>query len=204
MANEGANPERRLEEIMSQQIVTRMVVRWVVGVLFALSPLVSHALGLGKLELKSALNQPLDAEIDFTSISDAELKGLKVSLAPRADFESAGAERLPLLSQIKFIVTKRPDGRPYLQLKTDEPVVEPFLFVVLQVEWAGGRLVREYTALLDPPSYVVGKPAAVASPQTAPTIVAPSAPSPSTVETVPPPTPAKPEAARIRASPLTP
>jgi len=204
MANEGANPERRLEEIMSQQIVTRMVVRWVVGVLFALSPLVSHALGLGKLELKSALNQPLDAEIDFTSISDAELKGLKVSLAPRADFESAGAERLPLLSQIKFIVTKRPDGRPYLQLKTDEPVVEPFLFVVLQVEWAGGRLVREYTALLDPPSYVVGKPAAVASPQTAPTIVAPSAPSPSTVETVPPPTPAKPEDETRLATPAPP
>jgi pilus assembly protein FimV len=204
MANEGANPERRLEEIMSQQIVTRMVVRWVAGVLFALSPLVSHALGLGKFELKSALNQPLDAEIDFTSISDAELKGLKVSLAPRADFEAAGAERLPLLSQIKFIVSKRPDGRHYLQLKTDEPVVEPFLFVVLQVEWAGGRLVREYTALLDPPSYVVGKPAAVASPQTAPTIVAPSAPSPSTVETVPPPTPAKPEGETRLATPAPP
>jgi len=204
MANEGANPERRLEEIMSQQIVMRVVVRSLVGVLFALSPLVSHALGLGKLELKSALNQPLDAEIDFTSVSDAELKGLKVSLAPRADFEAAGAERIPLLSQIKFTIAKRPDGRHYVLLKTDQPVVEPFLFVVLQVDWAGGRLVREYTALLDPPSYVVGKPAAVESPQTAPTVVAPSTPPPSTVETVPPPTPAGPEGETRLATPAPP
>ncbi len=204
MANGGVAPERGPEEIMSQQIVTRVVARWVLGILFALSPLVSHALGLGKLELKSALNQPLDAEIDFTSISDAELKGLNVSLAPRADFEAAGAERLPVLSQIKFTVAKRPDGRYYLQLKTDAQVDEPFLFVVLQVEWAGGRLVREYTALLDPPSYVVGKPAAVASPESAPTVIAPSTPAPSAVETVPPPKPTTPSDETRLATPAPP
>jgi len=204
MANEGAHSERRLEEIMSQQIVTHVVVRWVVSALLALSPLVSHALGLGKLELKSALNQPLDAEIEFSSISDAERKALKVSLASRADFEAAGAERLPLLSQIKFNVAQRPDGRYILQLKTDAPVDEPFLFIVLQIDWAGGRLVREYTALLDPPSYVVGKPAAVDSPQTAPAVIAPRTQLPSTVETVPPPTPARPEGETRLATPAPP
>jgi pilus assembly protein FimV len=189
---------------MSQQMVRRIAARWILGALIALCPIVSHALGLGKLDIKSALNQPLDAEIDFTSLSDSELKGLNVSLAPRTEFDAVGAERIPLLSQIKFTVLQHPDGRHYLQLKTDAPIDEPFLHFVLQVEWAGGRLVREYTALIDPPSYIAGRPSAVESPQAAPTVVAPSTPSPTAVETVPPPTPTKPEAETQVAAPAAP
>jgi pilus assembly protein FimV len=189
---------------MSQQMVRRIAARSILGALIALCPVVSHALGLGKLDIKSALNQPLDAEIDFTSLSDSEIKGLKVSLAPRAEFEAVGAERIPLLSQIKFTVLRRPDGRHYLQLKTDTPIDEPFLHFVLQVEWTGGRLVHEYTALIDPPSYIAGRPGAVESPQTAPPVVAPSTPSPTAVETVPPPAPVKPEAETQIATPAPP
>jgi pilus assembly protein FimV len=78
----------------------RTVTRLFLGALLALCPLVGHSLGLGKLQVKSTLNEPLDAEIDITVIADNELKGLNVSMAPRADFEAAGAERLPLLSLI--------------------------------------------------------------------------------------------------------
>ena len=144
---------------MRRQLVTRTVIGWTLGAVLALSPLASFALGLGKLQIKSALNEPLNAEIDITSITDTELRGLQVSLASRADYEAAGVERIPLLSRIKFNVARRPDGRYYLHLTTDAPIEEPFLHMLLQLEWPGGRLVREYTALIDPPTYVAGAPA---------------------------------------------
>ena len=56
----------------------------VIGALLALFPLAGHALGLGKLKMHSALNEQLNAEIEFTSISEQELKGLNVTLAGRA------------------------------------------------------------------------------------------------------------------------
>src|SRR5204862_7899547 len=116
---------------MYRQIVTPAVLSVVLGVCIALSPSAGYSLGLGKLHVKSGLNEALNAEIDITSIVDGELKGLNVSLASRADFQAAGAERIPMLSQIKFIVANRSAGRPYLQLKTDSPIEEPFLHLLL-------------------------------------------------------------------------
>jgi len=164
-------------------MIMRMAVPWILGAVLIVFPFAAYPLGLGTLEVKSALNEPLYAEIDFTSITEDELKGLNVSLAPRADFDAVGAERLPFLSQIKFTVAQRADGRYYVQLRTDGPIAEPFLHVLLQLEWVGGRLVREYTALIDPPSYVAGRPPAIESPETAPPLVRTSP----FVETVPPP-----------------
>jgi pilus assembly protein FimV len=140
--------------------------RLVVGAWLALFPLVGYSLGLGKLKVNSALNEPLNAEIEFTSITEKELKGLNVTLAPRKDFESAGIERLPFLSQIKFTVAKKLDGRFFLQLHTDQQIEEPFLHILLHLEWSGGRLVREYTALIDPPYQIAGRPAGIEVPQT--------------------------------------
>ena len=153
----------------------------VVGVVLTLTPVTGHALGLGKLKVHSALNEPLNAEIEFTSISEKELKGLNASLASYADFRAAGAERLPFLSQIKFTVAKRLDGRYFLQLRTDQQIEEPFLHLLIQLEWRGGRLVREYTALIDPPYHVAGKPTGIEVPRTAPSVKA----EPPPVEPVP-------------------
>jgi pilus assembly protein FimV len=158
--------------------------RLVLGVVLGFYPLAGYSLGLGKLKIRSALNEPLQAEVEFTSISDGERRGLKIELAPRSDFEAAGAERAAFLSQLKFIVVKRPDGRYFLNIKTDGPLEEPFLHFLVQVEWPGGRLVREYTALIDPPAYMVGKAAPVEAPSTESTDVIDETP---VVETVPPP-----------------
>lgn len=147
--------------------------RWMLVGIMALFPAVGHALALGKLKVLSALNEPLNAEIEFTSITDKELKGLSVTLASRADFDAAGVERLPFLSQVKFVIDQRPDGRHFLQLRTDQQIDEPFLHLLLQVEWPGGRLVREYTALIDPPYKIAGKAAPVETP-----VVIPPAPEP--------------------------
>ncbi|MCR4333223.1 MAG: hypothetical protein NUV34_11065 [Sulfuricaulis sp.] len=138
--------------------------RWMIVGMMALFPITSHALALGKLKVFSALNEPLNAEIEFTSATEKEFKGLTVSLASRADFDAAGVDRPPLLSQIKFIVAKRTGGRYFLELRTDQQLDEPFLHLLLQIEWPGGRLVREYTALIDPPYMISGKPAPVEAP----------------------------------------
>lgn len=159
----------------------RLTARYALGAILVLSPLAAHALGLGKLKVQSALHEPLNAEIEFTSISQSELKGLNATLASRADFEAAGAERLPFLGLIKFNVVQRPDGRHFLELKTEQPVEEPFVHLLVQLEWAGGRLVREYTALIDPPQYLAATQPRIEVPQVAPSMPAPQ------VETVPPP-----------------
>jgi pilus assembly protein FimV len=143
-----------------------------------LFPVVSHALGLGKLKMLSALNEPLNAEVEFTSITEKELKGLNAGLAPRVDFDTAGVERAPYLSQIKFTVSKRLDGSYFLMLRTERPMEEPFLHLLLQVEWPGGRLVHEYTALIDPPYRVEGKPSGIEAPRTSVPAPKPALPVP--------------------------
>jgi pilus assembly protein FimV len=136
------------------------------GAVIAMAPGVVHALGLGNLRVNSALNESLNAEIDFTSISKRELKSLNVGLASRADFDGAGVEKLSYLTGIRFTLAKRLDGRSFLQLQTERPIREPFLHFLLQVEWAGGRLVREFTALIDPPYLIASKPPKIQTSQT--------------------------------------
>jgi pilus assembly protein FimV len=166
-----------------------LISRWMIVVMMALFPIASHALALGKLKVHSALNEPLNAEIAFTTITDKELRGLNVSLASRADFDAAGVDRLPFLSQIKFTVEKKPDGQYYLQLRTEQPVDEPYLHLLMQVDWPGGRLVREYTALIDPPYQIASRAAPVETPK-----VAAPAPTPEVQAPVPAPAPEAPQA----------
>jgi len=158
----------------------------------------AFALGLGKLKVHSALNEPLNAEIDFTSITEKELKGLKVSLGSRQDFQSVGATRLPFYGNIKFTVSKRADGRYFLLLQTQEPVLEPFMHVVIRLEWPGAQVVREYSALIDPPQYLVSKPTGVETPVAAPVAPAPAAETAMPAPIVEPP---KPEAKAAEAMP---
>jgi pilus assembly protein FimV len=170
------------------------------GALFlALYPISGMALGLGRFKVHSALNEPLNAEIEILSISEKELRGLTIGLATRAEFEQAGIDRPAFLSDIKFSVSKRLDGRYFIQLRTDEPIREPFLHLLLQIEWPGSRLVREYTALIDPPLQVAGRPSGIEVPRAAPSTTPPSSPAPvakaegptpAAAETAPP---AKPE-----------
>ena len=174
--------------------------RLVLGTALVLVPLAGYPLGIGKLKVRSALNEPLKAEIEFTSITDAELKGLSTSLASRADFEAAGAERLPFLSQIKFNVVRQDNGRHVIELKTDQAVQEPFLHLLLQLEWPGGRLVREYSALIDPPYFAAGKPSGIEPPRAAAVVT----PEPPTVEPAAPAPVVEPPAAVAPPAPIAP
>jgi len=112
---------------------------------------VSHALGLGEIEMYSALNQSLDAEIEILSATEDELRDLRVQLASSDAFARAGLEQLPVLSSVVFAVDRRPDGKAVVKVTSDGPVLEPFLNFLIEVDAPGSvKLIREYTVLLNP------------------------------------------------------
>ncbi len=152
-----------------------------------LAPLELQALALGDIELHSALNQPLDAQVELLSLGETELDDLNVQLASPEAFDRVGLERPFFLTDLHFVLEEK-EGTPYLLITSKQPLKEPFVDFLLEVEWPNGRLLREYTLLLDPPVFLEESPAAVAAPQVAATAVA--APGGSRRETAPRPAPA--------------
>ncbi|HEX6722102.1 MAG TPA: FimV/HubP family polar landmark protein, partial [Burkholderiaceae bacterium] len=143
------------------------------------------ALGLGRLNVQSALGEALRAEIDITSLSPEEESSLKVRIAPPESYRASGVDYNAVLPSTQVSVARRPDGRTYLRVQSDRAVQEPFIDVILELTWSSGRLVREYTLLLDPPQSRVAPPAMAQAPA-APQISA--APQPSTpAQTAPSP-----------------
>ncbi len=132
------------------------MVRTHIKVLLALLTLVSaniaSAFGLGELTLKSYLNQPLEAEIEILDVGDLTQDEIIPKLAAAKDFANLGVQRSFFLNQLKFKVVFEKD-RNYVQVVSSEPVTEPFLDFIVEFLWPEGRLLREYTLLLDPPSY---------------------------------------------------
>ena len=112
----------------------------------------SWALGLGRLAVQSSLGENLRAEIDVTSITPEEASSLRVRVAPPEAYRAAGVDYGAALPGTVVTLATRADGRPYLRVSNDRVVQEPFVDVILELTWASGRLVREYTMLLDPPS----------------------------------------------------
>ena len=112
----------------------------------------AHALALGRLNVQSALGEPLRAEVDVTEISAAEAEGLKVGLASREAFQAAGVAYNDALSNVRAVLQRRADGRYVVRLTGSRPMSEPFVDLLLEANWASGRVVRDYTLLLDPPA----------------------------------------------------
>ncbi|MBH9344743.1 FimV family protein [Pseudomonas aeruginosa] len=113
----------------------------------------AHGLGLGEITLKSALNQPLDAEIELLEVRDLSSGEVIPSLASPEEFSKAGVDRLYYLTDLKFTPVVKPNGKSVIRVTSSKPVQEPYLNFLVQVLWPNGRLLREYTVLLDPPLY---------------------------------------------------
>ena len=131
-------------------------------------PITSFALGLGPITMRSALNQPLQAEIEIHSAQPGDLDGLAVRLASDEDFARVNVDRSSFLGRILFKVQLRNDGSPYILLSTKEPVTEPYLDFLIEARWARGRALKEYTVLVDPPVLTEETPAPVQQSATAP------------------------------------
>jgi pilus assembly protein FimV len=168
-----------------------------IAVLLVLIPVSAHAAGLGKLSSFSALGQPFRAEIELVSVTKEESLTLSARLAPPAAFAQANIDYSSALLGIKFKIEVGPDGQQVLRLSSSQPVNEPFLDMLVELNWAGGRLVREYTLLLDPPGYTSTAPA----PSTpVPAVVAPEV----TATPAQPPVESRPLAAPVEAPAATP
>lgn len=118
-----------------------------------MAPPALQALGLGDIRLKSALNQPFDAEIELVSATADELSALRASLASSDAFSRYGLDRPGYLSDFNFRVAKGAGGRDVLRVTSARPVTEPFVTMLVEASWDRGRLLREYTVLLDPPVF---------------------------------------------------
>jgi pilus assembly protein FimV len=143
-------------------------------------PSFAWALGLGEIHLNSALNEPLNAEIDLIAAAPDELTALRATLAGRDAFTRYGIDRPPFLTSITFTVGKGKDGHDALLVRSTDAIPEPFVTFLVEVNWSRGRLMREYTVLLDPPVYTPGEGSGTAAPVTAAASSAPpqAAPQP--------------------------
>src|SRR6202789_3652878 len=135
----------------------------------------SWALGLGEIHLNSGLNEPLNADIDIIAATPEELTALRASLAPREAFTRYGIDRPPFLTSFTFKVGKSKEGHDVLIVRSTDSIPEPFVTFLVDVNWARGHLMREYTVLLDPPVYTPGEAASSAAPVTAAAVATPPA-----------------------------
>lgn len=134
----------------------------------ALSPAGVLALGLGEIDAKSALNERFRADIELISVDLAELDTVKVTLASPTAFARVGVERPFLLSKLRFKPMALDNGRTVIQVSSRDPIREPFLNFLVEVNWPKGRLIREFTVLLDPPLTMPRKAPPIRAATTAP------------------------------------
>ena len=138
------------------------------GVLFLiLAPGAALSLGLGDIRLNSYLNQPMDAEIALRMTSAEELETLRVELASTDAFRRHGLDRPAYFDDLNFRVAPTGPTSAVVRITSTRPIAEPFLTFLVEARWAGGRILREYTVLLDPPVFLPA-PEAAPAPEPAP------------------------------------
>jgi pilus assembly protein FimV len=129
----------------------------------------AEAAGLGKLSVQSALGQPLRAEIELLSVAPEEIGSMDARLASAEAFRQARIARSDAHGNLHFTIEQRPNGTAYLKVTSTAPVQDPFLDLLIELNWSSGRILREYTVLLDPPGEArsqvtqAAKPAVAAS-----------------------------------------
>ncbi len=122
------------------------------------------ALGLGEIDTRSALNERFAAEIELLDTRGLDSAEVLASLASTDDFRRVGVERFFFLTSLKFDVTRSPRGNLVIKATSQQPITEPYLNFLVEVLWPSGRLLKEYTVLLDPPTFTHSAAAPVAAP----------------------------------------
>ena len=162
----------------------------------------AQAVALGAIAVRSALGEPLRAEVEIPQISSEEASTFQANMASPQAFRAAGVDYSAALAGARVTLQRRPNGQAYLRIVGTRPINEPYVGVVIEANWANGRIVRDYTLLLDPPTReaapaVVTTPAQAAAAPERPAVaeqVAPSraAAAPAPTRSAPKPAPANP------------
>jgi pilus assembly protein FimV len=211
----GGEPPNRLADVFCGDalkkrsfLAARTTLALAAAAALGATTLEAQALGLGRLNVQSALGEALRAEIDITTLTPEEASTLSVRVAGPEAYRAAGVDYNSVLSGTQAVLARRADGRAYLRVQSDRVVQEPFLDVILELTWSTGRLVREFTLLVDPPNLrAAPSPQAAAPmltpapvPSGAPAAPAPRAPAPPPVAAAPRPAPAPAPAPRPMAA----
>ncbi len=123
-----------------------------IALVFGLAAGQANALSLGPINVQSALGEPLRAEVDLSDISATEAENLRLNIASADAFRQAGIAYNQALAEVRANLQRRADGRYVVRLTGTRPLSEPFVDLLLEANWSSGRIVRDYTLLLDPPS----------------------------------------------------
>lgn len=129
----------------------RKIVSCLSAAMLLLAQTPAYSAGLGKLSINSALGQPLNAEIEVIAADPTELDHLHARMASADAFRNANIEMNDALSGVKFVVDKKADGHTVLKVTSNQPINDPFVDMLIELDWGSGQMVREYTLLLDPP-----------------------------------------------------
>lgn len=119
---------------------------------------IASAAGLGGINVTSSLGQPLRAEIEVVSAGSADKSSLRAKLASPEAYKNAGADYPYNFPKLKFQIEERANGDPYFKVSTAQPVNDPFVTLMVELSWSSGKLLREYTFLLDPVDYKIEQP----------------------------------------------
>jgi pilus assembly protein FimV len=123
-----------------------------------------YALGLGEIDMQSALNQPMNANISLVSVAGVDISQVKVKIASREAHERLGLSRAKILSDFMFAIVEDGNGKPVIHISSSDLVREPYLEFLLEMVWENGQMVREYTVLVDPPVTMQAAPVAPVAP----------------------------------------
>ena len=132
---------------------------WILG-----TPTAAWALGLGEIEVDSALNERFSGTIELLDAEGFGSAEIVVSMASREDFDRVGVERFFYLTNLKFEVEFASNGSAIVNVTSGQPMSEPYLNFIVEVLWPNGRLLKEYTVLLDPPTFSQAAAPAVSAP----------------------------------------
>ena len=148
----------------------RQISRIILGVISILGWQYAGALGLGEATVKSAYNEPLIAEIRLLQTQELSSQEILVALASSEDFSRIGIDREFFLTNLTFTVVLDNPNNPYIRVTSVKPVQEPYLNFLVDTRWPSGRLLREYTLLLDLPVFADEQPVAVVNPVASPVV----------------------------------
>lgn len=135
-----------------------------VAVVLGIASTDASAFALGQLKVQSALGEPLRAEIDVTEMAAAEAESLKINVASADAFKNAGVPYNAALSDVKATLQRRAGGQYVVRLTGSRPLNDPFVDLLLEANGSSGRMVRDYTVLLDPPATRQPAPSAPITP----------------------------------------
>jgi pilus assembly protein FimV len=146
--------------------MTGKSLKWTLAALIVGSP-AAMALGLGDIHLHSSLNAPLDADIELIGATPDDLANLKAQVASRETFQKNGLDWPSFLSSVTLKPMRTDDGRDIIKVHSGLAITEPFVTILVEINWPRGHVAHEYTVLLDPPLYTPDQGQAAAAPAVA-------------------------------------